>query len=129
MTEREVQRGGRERDAVARAHRLDLAHPLEDRGRRRRVLEIGAGDRSGREDAGVVGAADDQRDVAPRAQRQEGIERPLLQQGVAAGKEKAVEVAALGKVLARRGLVDPGADRLDRALVAQRGPSRDSRRS
>ena len=122
MAERELQRRGRQPDAVAGADRLDPPHPLHDLGRRRRILEVGALDRAGGEDAGVVGAADQERDVALLAQRQEAVERRLLEQGVAAGEQEAVEVAALGEVLAGGGLVDAGADRLDRALVAQLRP-------
>jgi hypothetical protein len=91
VAERELQGRGRQTHAVAPAYRLDPAHPRHDLGRRRGVLEIGAVHRPGREDAGVVGAADDQRDLAPLAQRQERVERPLLEEGIATGEQKAVD--------------------------------------
>ena len=119
VAERELQRRGRQAHAVPRAHRLDPAHPLHDLGRRRRILEIGALDRAGRKDAGVVGAADDQRDVAPLAQRQELVERRLLEQGVAAGEQESSRSRRAPRDPGSRRLVDPGADRPHRTLLAQ----------
>ena len=58
-------------------------------------------------------------DAALRAERQEAGERLLLQQRVAAGEQEDVEIAVLEQPLAWLPFVDPGAEALDDALVAQ----------
>ena len=50
---------------------------------------------------------------------QEAVQALLIQQGVAAGQQEAVEIAGLGEALAGLPLVQPGADRLDDAFLAQ----------
>src|SRR5207248_2290810 len=49
----------------------------------------------------------------------EGVERGLLEQGVAAGEEEAVEIAGLGEALAGLPFIDADADRADRPFLTQ----------
>jgi hypothetical protein len=71
------------------------------------------------QDAGIVGPAQDHRDIALDALGQELGEAALLQQGVAAGQQHAVEVAGLDEAQAGVAFVDADADRADDAGLAQ----------
>ncbi len=79
MGEQELQRRSRQRDLVLRADRLDLLHFLEDRLRRRCIIIFGAGNGTGREDAAIEAAANDDGRLAFLAERQEFIERVLFE--------------------------------------------------
>src|SRR6185312_7168584 len=108
-----------ERDLMALADRLDLAYPFQDGRLGGRVVVHGAGDGAGGEDAGVVGPAHEEADAALLAERQEGLQRLLFEQRIAAGQEEAVEVARLRQLLAAVPLVEAGADSADGAALAQ----------
>ena len=56
-----------------------------------------------------------------RAERQQLVERDLVEQRVAAGQQEAVEVGLAGEAGQHLGLVHAGADRPDDALRAQLG--------
>ena len=61
-----------ERNVVARADRLDLRHPRQDLGPGGLVIVHRAGNGAGREDAGIVAAADDDPDAPLGAARKLG---------------------------------------------------------
>ena len=119
MAEREAEGGVGELHAVGGADRLDPGDAVEDLGWRRVVVVVGAGPWAGGEDAGVVGPADHDADPARLAKRQEGVERLLFEEGVAAGEQEDVEIPALGQPLAGLPFVDACAEGRDHALVAQ----------
>ena len=81
-----------------------------------------------REHAGIEWAAEDDCDVLLHAERQQFGERVLLQQRVAAGEQDAVDVGVAREAQAHLRLVQPDADRRDRAGGAQRLQRRDSSR-
>src|SRR5271169_6033765 len=89
----------------------------------RSVIEPSALYCPAREDSGIVGAAQDDSDAAPLAQREERIDRFLLQQCVAAGQQKAIEVPRLRELLAGLPLVEAAPDSLDDSLLPQRDQS------
>ena len=101
MGERELEGGGAERDGVAGADLLDVAGAGEDGRGGGGVVVVGAWGGAGRQDAGIVGATDDDADAALEAEGQEAVEGGLVEQGVAAGEEEAVEVARRGRSLRR----------------------------
>jgi hypothetical protein len=119
MMQRELQRGAGEGNTVASAHRRDAVDPLDDLGRRRLIIVGRAGNSPGRQDPGIERTADDDGDVPRDAERQEAIERRLLEQRVAAGEEEAVEITGLGETLAGLPFIDADADRPDRLLLAR----------
>ena len=119
VSERELQRRRRERDAMAAADGVDPAHPLEHLGRRCPVVVGRALARPGGEDARVERPADQDADLLLDAERQQLVERALLQQRVAAGEQDAVEVGVAGEAQAGLDLVDADPDRLDHAGPAQ----------
>src|SRR3954454_16289836 len=119
VAERELERCAGQTHAVPTADGLDTCNALHYIGRGRGVVVVGAGHRTGGQDAGIVGAADQKRDVPLGAVGQERVQRRLLEQRVAAGEQETVEVAGAGKILAGLDLVDPGADRAHDALLAQ----------
>ena len=67
---------------------------------------------------GIVGAADDDSDAAGLAQRQEAVERLLLQKRIAPGQQKQIEIATFRQGLADFPFVDAAADGLHDPLVA-----------
>ena len=79
----------------------------------------GAGLHAAGQDAGIVRPAQDHRDVALHAFRQERLEPALLEQRVAAGQQHAVEVAGLDEAQAGVRFVDADADGADDAGLAQ----------
>ncbi len=72
-----------------------------------------------RQNAGVVGSAENDADATLLAQRQEGIERLLFEERVAAGEQEEIEIALFGKCLAHLPFIHTGTDRLDDPLFAQ----------
>src|ERR1700677_4874761 len=98
MTERKLQGRSGERDVMASAYRLDSANLVHDIRGRRDVVVLGAFDCPGGEDAGVIRAAEHNADVALLAKRQEVVQRALLQQRVAAGKQKEDEGPGRGEL-------------------------------
>src|SRR5438128_10970010 len=112
MAERELQRGGGERNTVPRARGLELSDALQHLRSRRAVVE----GRPAREYAAVEDAADDHGDAALGAERQELGQRAPVEPRVAAGDEEAVAVALPREVDVRLRLVHAGADGVDRAL-------------
>ena len=113
--ERELQRGGRQRDVVRLANGGDLLHARYDIGWRGFVVPgVSAG-----EDAGVQRAADHQGGAAGLAQRNEVVERRLFQQGVAAGEQEGVPVAEAERVDQHLGFVYADADGADDAGAAK----------
>ena len=98
----------------------DPCDPLADRVRGRRVVVEGARSGAAREDPGVVRASDDDADPAPRAEGEKTLERLLLEQGVATGEEKEIEVSPLREGLADLPLVHPAPDGPDHPLLAER---------
>jgi hypothetical protein len=119
VAERELEGGVDEAGAVGLADGLDAGHAVEDRLRRGVVVVEGPGAGAGGEDAGVVGAADDDARAAAQAEGEERGERLLFQQRVAAGEEEDVEIAVLEQPLGVAPVVDAGAEALDDALVAK----------
>ena len=65
------------------AYRIDPADPFHNLRRRVLVIVFGALDGTGRCDAGIVDAADDDSDISPIAVRKLRVERLLLQKRVA----------------------------------------------
>ncbi len=100
----------------------ELARAAEDVVRHVAVVVVRAGPGLvGREQAGVVWGRRDDADAARLAQREQVVERRLLEERVAPGDHHEVEVAfAHG---ARRGIrvVRADADRTDKPLVAEAG--------
>src|ERR1700689_5060830 len=92
VTQRKLQRRGWQGDMVSRADRGDAADPLHDALRRWFGVEERALDGPGRQDAGIVRAADNDFRAAPLAQRQKRGEGFLLEQCIAAGKQEVVEM-------------------------------------
>ncbi len=119
MMQRKLQGRGLQRHAMPAADRLDAARALEDRGRGGGIVVTGALDRARGEDAGIVGSAEQDAGAAALAERQEAVERLLVEQRVAAGEQEAVEVARFEEGLAGLPFVEAAADRLDDALLAQ----------
>src|SRR6266436_6897669 len=78
----------------------------------RAVLGVG-------QDAAVVDAAGDDRNAALDAFGQQLLEGDLVQQGVAASQQEAVEVAFTGESRKHLGLVHAGAHSSDGAVGAQ----------
>eukprot|EP01136_Pigoraptor_vietnamica_P037944 Opistho-1_new@106586 len=118
MGQRELQAGSLHADAVAIGDGLDLRNLGEDGRRGRRVLEVRAADQGAR----AVGAAHDDAQAALADPRHHALQRALMvQQGVAAGQQKAVGARPLQvqQQLDRLDPVDAQAPGLDDALVAQ----------
>ncbi len=105
--------------AWARHTASRLRHPVQDLGRGRGVVVVRAGLHAFHQDAGVEGAADDDRHAARGAAGQEAVQGRLLQQGVAAGQQEDVELGFIEGRVADLPLVDAQADGVDRAAVAQ----------
>ena len=92
-----------------------------DQLRGRRLVVVG-GDLAravAREQAGVEHARRDHRHVAPRALRQQVVQRALFEQRVAPGEHDHVEVGLADEVRQHLGLVHPRAVGRDDALRAQ----------
>jgi hypothetical protein len=105
---------------VPLAHRGDAPRPRHHRRRPGRVVVGGVRARGrGRQQPAVEHPADHHRDPARLAQRQQPVERGLVQQGVAAGQQHHVEVGVAHQVGQHLPLVHAGADGADRALRAQ----------
>ena len=120
MMQRELQCGCLQRYVMRRADFLYRCDPSKDVLRCRRVVEPGVLDRSTRENARVVRAAENDADATFLAQRQEGFQRFLFEQRIAPSQQEAIEVAGLGKRLTGLPFVESAADRLDQTLLSQR---------
>ncbi len=90
-------------------------HRLRSRG----VIVFGARSRSGRQNAGIEHARKHHAHVLFERERQEFRHARLVDQRVAPGHHRDVEVAGLGEFDAGVGFVDPKADGLDDLFVAQ----------
>jgi hypothetical protein len=119
MRERELQRRRAQRRAMAGAHRLDAAHPLQDLRRRVGVPELGARHGAGGEDARGERGRERDRDAALDAERQQLRQRRRVEQRVAAREHEHVEIAVAREALEDPDVVDADTDRLDHALAAQ----------
>ncbi len=119
MRKRKLQRRSRQLDAMAAAHRLDASHLVED-GRRGRLVVVGCSlARADRQNAGIEGGRKQDRHALLLAQRQQLIERALLDERVAAGQHDAVDVGLARKAQAHRRLVEADADGADHAGATQ----------
>ena len=98
---------------------LDPRHLFQNFGRRVAVIVFGAGDRTGRENAGIEHAAEHHADALLPGQRQELRQRRLLQQRIAAGQQHGVERSGRGETHAHVGLVDADPDAGNDALAAK----------
>ena len=119
MEQRKLQGRGAERHAVALAYRLDLLRLVDECRGGGDIVVRGACLHVARQDAGIVGTAQNHRDMALGALGQEFLKRALLQQRVAPSQQHAVEVARLDEASARVCLVDAHADGADDAGAAQ----------
>ena len=118
MGQRELDRGGAQRDSATLAGLGQPPGAIEDLGAGRAVVEVGTGSRVG-QDPAVHHAADEHRDPALDAQRQELRKRVLVEQRVPTGDEERVHLGLPGEPDEHRRLLDPDADRPDDALLAQ----------
>src|ERR1700722_19501548 len=98
MAEGKLPRRGGKRNTMARADRLDFLHPLEDLGAGRGVIVHRARNGAGREDSGIVAAADDDPDAAFLAAWKLALEHILLEQGVAHRQQEKVHVEQIEEV-------------------------------
>ena len=114
-----MDRGRRQLHAMPRADGAELRRALEDFRRRGRVVVLCSGDRTRRQHARVEDAAGHHANAAVQTQRQECIGRALVEQGVAAGEQHAINVAALGEADADIGLVHADAGRADDAFAPE----------
>ena len=104
---------------MAGAHGFDLPDLLHDGFWRGGIVPLGAGPGAGCQDAAVEPAADHEGRAAPLAQRQEFVQRVLLEQRVASCHQQRIEVPGLHEVQHDLPVVDADADRLHEALFAQ----------
>ncbi len=88
MCGRKAKRGLPQRHAVLPTQRLDPADPLQDVGRRRRVIIFCARHRTAGQDAGVEDAGQHDADAALHRGRKEAVERRLLQERIAPGQRE-----------------------------------------
>ena len=120
MAERELQRGGGERDAVARADRLDrFATRARTPDRPARNCTSRFGPAPVASDAGIVGPADHDSDAALGAARKLEVEHVLLEQRIAHRDQEEIDVEQVEIARDRAHRVETGADALDHALIAQ----------
>ena len=77
------------------------------------------GYRTGGQNARVVGPAQNDADIAFFAQRQEAVERLLLQQRVTPGQKEPVKIPQTQQAFADLPFIDAGADRSDFAGLTQ----------
>ena len=92
MSERELERGGRQRNLVAGADALDLRDPLQDLWSGGRIVVHRARRGAGGENPGIVAAADDDADAAFGAARELALEHFLLEQCVAHRQKEEIDV-------------------------------------
>jgi hypothetical protein len=111
MGDDELQGGGGQRHAMFRAHDLDLRDLFHDLARRGRIIVFRAVLRAGGKDPRIEAAADNDRSTARFAQGQEGIQRLLFKQGIAAGQQEAVEIVADKRFVADLPFVDADTER------------------
>ena len=90
----ELQGRCRKRHAMFRANGFDLCDLFHDLARRRCIIILRAFLRAGGKDARVEAAADNDRRTTRFAERQEGVQRFLFEQGIAPGQQEAVEIVA-----------------------------------
>ncbi len=125
MRARKLQRRGAQRDIELGAHRFDRGDARDKIGRRRSIVEIRRAAvgrmRAGRQDAGVVRTADDERHAALLADRQQLGKRALVEQRIAAGEQHDVEIDLRQHVDADPPVVDAEAEAADHPAVAQLG--------
>ena len=122
MGQRELAGRGAQVDRVPGRRLFQTPHLGDDLRRRLHVVvarPVGAALRAGGQDAAVVGPAGDDADVLLQAQRQQLVQRALLQDRVAAGQQEAVEVAGARQAHQHLALIHAGADRADHALRAE----------
>ena len=118
MKGRELDRGGLERDAVRVADLRQHLRALDQSRWRIVVVELGAGLGVGQQPT-VVDATRDDADATALAGRQQSCERGLIEQGVAAGEQKAIERACIREPGQHFPLVHACTDRPDRAIRPQ----------
>ena len=123
MGERELDGRGAERDAVPVADLADPSGPLDNLRRRGRVVEPAPGPRV-REQPAVHDPADEHRDAALLAGRQQLVEGALFEERVAPGEEDGVHVGLADEAGEHLRLVHAGPDGPDRALLAEPGEGR-----
>ena len=119
MGEGELQRGGLQRHAVRRAHRLDAAHLVLHLVRRDAVAVARRGAGAGGQDARGVGRADDHRDVVVDAAFQPGLQPLLVEQGVGHGDDAEIERHQRRDADEAVGGVEAHADGLDLAIALE----------
>ncbi|BDZ54083.1 hypothetical protein GCM10025870_11560 [Agromyces marinus] len=120
------ERGLGQGDAELVAHIGERVDALEDR-RRRGCVVVGGircRPRPG-EQAGVVDRGRDDADAALERGGEQVVERALFEERVPAGEHDDVDVVAADELGGHRGLVHPGPDRTDDALLAQFDERRD----
>src|SRR6266702_4320910 len=118
MGERELECRRLQRHAVPLANGVDAAGPL-DQFRRREAVVVRDSRPRVREDTAVEETAEDNRDSAFQAERQELPQCRLVEQGIAAGEEEAIELRVARKADEQLDLVHPGAHGVDRAVGPQ----------
>src|SRR5262249_43596847 len=91
MREGKLQGGRRQGDTVLLAGLLDRRDTLPDRLRCRQIIVARLRNGAGRQDAGIEGRAQNDRDTFLDTTWQEAIERILFQQRIAPGQQEAVE--------------------------------------
>ena len=123
MGERELDRSGAERDTMPVADLADPAGALDDLRRRGRVVEPAPGPRIGEQPA-VHDPADQHRDAALLAGRQQLVEGVLFEERVAPGEEDGVHVGLADEAREHLRLVHAGPDSPDQALLAEPGKGR-----
>ncbi len=119
MGQRELQGRCPNVNPVGGAYLVDALGPCQDGGIRRTIIVGGAGSVRGREQPGVVRAADDHCHAAPPGLGQQVQRRGVLEQRVAAGEQDDVQVRARQEFKADLDLVDADANRPAGARAAQ----------
>ena len=123
MLQRKLKRRIDQADLMRRTDRLDLRYILQHPVRCRVIVVKRPRFGPGRQHTGVIGAADHHAHAAQNAERQETVERRLLQQGIAPRQQENVEIAAFDQPLGRLPFVDARAKGPDHPLIAQRHQS------
>ena len=116
MAKWKLQRRGRQRHAVALANRLHSGNLLKDLCLRRRIIVHRIGHRAGRQDARIIGAADDDADPALGTAVKLAIQHILFEQRISHGDQEEIDIEQVEITGDGAHGVEAGTDAFDHAL-------------
>src|ERR1700722_19660906 len=119
MAKGKMQRRRGKRNTMAGADSLDFLHPLQDLGAGGRIIVHRAGNGSGRQNPGIVDAANDDPEDPLLAARELAFEHVLPKQRVAHGEQEEIHVEKIEKTRDRAQRIEARANAANDACFSQ----------